>query len=168
MARVRACKADALDAANFGDLRQKRGEVFGGGLVGVYRLAEQHHFGNALVGGSADFGENVVCFAVFLGTAEVRHDAVAAALVATALDRDECAEVVAQLGVVAKVVFAAVFVDEHLVVRLVQRAVGVAEQKFRFTMAVSSAFSRTLQVFTMMMSASSWLFVSTQPHMSSC
>ena len=36
-----------------------------------------------------------------------------------------------------------------------------------FAMAVSSAFSRTLQVFTMMKSASSWLLVSTQPHMSS-
>jgi len=34
-------------------------------------------------------------------------------------------------------------------------------------MAVSSAFSRTLQVFTMMKSASSWLLVSTQPLMSS-
>ena len=131
VARMRACKADALDAADFGDLRQKRREVFGSGLVGVNRLAKQHHFGNALVGGSADFGENVVCFAVFLGTAEVRHDAVAATLVATALDGDESAEVVAQLGVVAEVVLVAVFVDEHLVVRLVQRAVGVAEQKLR-------------------------------------
>ena len=36
-----------------------------------------------------------------------------------------------------------------------------------FAMAVSSAFSRTLQVFTMIKSASSWLLVSTQPHMSS-
>ena len=131
VARMRACKADALDAADFGDLRQKRGEVFGSGLVGVYRLAEQHHFANALVGGSADFGEDVVCFAIFLGTAEVRHDAVAAALVATALDCDKRAEVVAQLGVVAEVVLVAVFVDEHLVVSLVQRAVGVAEQKLR-------------------------------------
>ena len=95
VARMRACKADALDAADFGDLRQKRREVFSGCLVGVYRLAKQHHFANALVGGSADFGENVVCFAVFLGTAEVRHDTVAATLVATALDGDECAEVVA-------------------------------------------------------------------------
>ena len=95
VARMRACKADALNAADFGDLRQKRREVFGSGLVGVYRLAKQHHFGNALVGCSADFGENVVRFAVFLGTAEVRHDAVATALVATALDGDECAEVVA-------------------------------------------------------------------------
>ena len=131
VARMRACKADALDAADFGDLRQKRREVFGSGLVGVYRLAKQHHFANALVGGPADFGEDVVCFAVFLGTAEVRHDAVAATLVATALDGDERAEVVAQLGVVAEVVLVAVFVDEHLVVRLVQRAVGVAEQKLR-------------------------------------
>ena len=131
MARVRACKADALDTADFGDLRQKRGEVLGGGLVGVYRLAEQHHFGNAFVGGSADFGENVVCFAVFLGTAEVWHDAVTAALVATALDGDERAEVVVQLGIFAEVVFTTVFVDEHLVVRLVQRALGVAKQQFR-------------------------------------
>ena len=36
-----------------------------------------------------------------------------------------------------------------------------------FAMAVSSAFSRTLQVFTMTKSASSWLLVSTHPHMSS-
>ncbi len=131
MARVRACKADALDAADFGDLCQKRGEVFGGGLVGVYGLPEQHDFGNALVGGSADFGEDVICFAIFLGTAEVWHDAVAAALIATALDGNERAEVIAQLGVVAEVVFVAVLVDEHLVVRLVQRALGVAEQKLR-------------------------------------
>ena len=131
VARMRACKADALDAADFGDLRQKCREVFGSGLVGVYRLSEQHHFGNALVGCSANFGEDIVCFAVFLGTAEVRYDAVATAFVATALDGDECAEVVAQFGVVTEVVLATVFVDEHLVVRLVQRAVGVAEQKLR-------------------------------------
>jgi len=131
VARMRACKADALDAADFGDLRQKRGEIFGSGLVGVNRLAKQHHFGDALVGCSADFGENVVCFAVFLGTAKIRHDAVAATLVATALDGDERAEVVVQLGVVAEIVLAAVFVDEHLVVRPVQRAVSVAEQELR-------------------------------------
>ena len=94
-------------------------------------MPEQHDFGNALVGGSADFGEDVICFAIFLGTAEVRYDAVAAALVATALDRDECADVVAQLGIFAEVVLIAVFVDEHLVVRLVQRALGVAKQQFR-------------------------------------
>ena len=100
-------------------------------------MAEQHDFGNAFVGGSADFGENVFCFAVFLGTAEVRHYAVAAALVATALDRDECADVVAQLGIFAEVVLIAVFVDEHLVVGLVQRAVCVTEQEFwNFTVLV--------------------------------
>ena len=90
-------------------------------------MAEQHHFGNAFVCGSFDFCQHVVHVAVLLGTTKVRHDAVAATLVATALDRDECVEVVVQLGVFAEIVFVAVFVNEHLVVRLVQRTVDIAK-----------------------------------------
>ena len=47
------------------------------------------------------------------------------------MDRDECADVVAQFGIFAEVVLIAVFVDEHLVVGLVQRALSVAKQQFR-------------------------------------
>ena len=93
-------------------------------------MPKQHHFGNALVGCAFDFGQNVFGIAVFLGPAEIRHNAVTATLVATALDGDERADVVTQLGVFAEVVLAQVFVDEHLVVRLVQRAVGITKQEF--------------------------------------
>ena len=129
--RVRARKADAADAFDFGNLREEVGKIATFGLVGVHCLAQERHLGNALVGGLADFGEHVIHFAVLFRPAEVRHDAVAAALVAATLDGDEGAEVVLELRVFAQVVLAQVLVDEHLVVRLVQRTVRVAEQQFR-------------------------------------
>lgn len=129
--RVRARKADAADAADFGNLREEVGKIAAFRLVGVHRLAQERHLGNALVGSLADFGEHVFHVAVFFRPAEVRHDAVAAALVAAALDGDEGAEVVLELRVFAQVVLAQVLVDEHLVVRQVQGALGVAEQQFR-------------------------------------
>ena len=47
------------------------------------------------------------------------------------MDGDEGGEVVLEFRVFAQIVLAQVLVDEHLVVRLVQRALCVAEQQFR-------------------------------------
>ena len=129
--RVRARKADAADASDFRNLREQVRKVAAFRLVGVHRLAKERHLGNALVGRLAHFGEHVFHVAVLFRPAQVRHNTVTAALVATALDGDEGGEVVLEFRVFAQVVLAQVLVDEHLVVRQVQRAFGIAQQQFR-------------------------------------
>jgi len=131
MPRVRARKADAADAPDFRNLRKQVRKISAFRLVGVHRLAKERHLGNALVGRLADFGKNVFHVAVLFRPAQVRHNTVTATLVATALDGDEGAEVVLELRIFAQVVLAQVLVDEHLVVRLVQRTFGIAQQQLR-------------------------------------
>ena len=129
--RVRARKADAADAPDFRNLRKQVRKVPAFRLVGVHRLAKERHLGNALVGRLAHFGEYVFHVAVLFRPAQVWHNTVAAALVATALDGDEGGEVVLEFRVFAQIVLAQVLIDEHLVVRQVQGTFGVAQQQLR-------------------------------------
>ena len=92
--RVAGGKANAVYTVNRGHQTQQLGKAAGGAVVvfpapGVYVLAQQIHFANALCGKLRNFKQNIVCRTADFFTAGVRHHAVSAVFVAAFHDGDE-------------------------------------------------------------------------------
>ena len=99
--RVRGGEAHALQALNLTAGTQQFGERLAVAelhAVGVHVLAQQGHLDSAVVDQRLNFGEHVAGAAVLLLTAQGRHDAEGAGVVATHGDRHPAGVHVVALG----------------------------------------------------------------------
>ena len=91
---MRTGEAQPLHTRHGADVPQQVSEIVRAVVVRIHRLAQQHHLAHAFCHHVRGFAHHVMQLAAALGAARGGDDAIGAAIIAAALHRDPCLDLV--------------------------------------------------------------------------